>query len=89
MKTQSDKKLHGLQDLGSGRWYYHYNEKEVENEDGHISYEYDTLTFSKFPDVDELIIRLPMKEHSKTKSILIQQKKKKKKEIEGLLKEIG
>ena len=42
MTTNSDDKLEKIQPLGNGKYYIHFNEKEVEIE-GRKSYNYDTV----------------------------------------------
>ena len=83
MKTQSDKKLSPIQDLGSGRWYYHFNEKEkIDETDGRKYYEYDTLVFNKVFTIKELLKRLPKNEHEKAKSVFSKNNKLNKNKID-------
>ena len=54
MKTQSTATIPVLQDLGTGRYYFHFDHNTVENEDGEILNTAKTILFDHKPTIKEV-----------------------------------
>jgi len=57
MKTQSTVEIPVLQDLGTGRWYFHFNHKIVERKNGEETEyinEADTVLIEGQPDAEKI-----------------------------------
>ena len=61
MKTQSTVQIPALQDLGTGRWYFHFNHETIKRENGdqiESINEAETVTIEGKPDRDKIISAL-------------------------------